>query len=69
LIGRTIAQYRILDRLGAGGMGEVYLAQDLRLGRKVALKLLLPEQASRPTFVQRFRREAAPRRRSSIPIS
>ena len=39
-------------------MGEVYLARDLRLGRKVALKMLLPEQAGRPTFLERFRREA-----------
>jgi TolB-like protein/Tfp pilus assembly protein PilF len=58
LIGRTISQYRVLERLGAGGMGEVYLAEDLRLGRKVALKVLLPDQVSRSSFLERFRREA-----------
>src|ERR1700737_2228150 len=56
--GRTIAHYRILSAIGAGGMGEVYLATDTRSGRKVALKLLpdhLVEDAER---VRRFQQEA-----------
>src|SRR5947209_5798062 len=50
--------YEVLCPLGKGGMGEVYLARDLRLGRKVALKILPRTLAANPDFVERLRREA-----------
>jgi eukaryotic-like serine/threonine-protein kinase len=58
LVGRKIGRYQILSLLGAGGMGEVYLAQDPRLGRKLALKFLPQEFTQDPERVQRFAREA-----------
>ena len=58
MIGSTIKHYRILSKLGAGGMGEVFLAEDTRLERKAAIKFLPAEMAADPALQQRFVREA-----------
>src|SRR5262244_2553935 len=58
LIGREIANYKIVSLFGKGGMGEVYLAEDARLQRKVALKLLTPQFTNDADRVRRFDREA-----------
>src|SRR5262245_40243324 len=58
LVGRTVSYYQVLSLLGAGGMGEVYLAFDSRLDRTVALKILPGELAADPERMQRFAREA-----------
>ena len=58
LVGRVLGHYHIVSFLGAGGMGEVYLAQDPRLDRTVALKILPADLASDPDRMQRFTREA-----------
>src|SRR5947207_9164981 len=58
LIGKTVGRYEIRAKIGAGGMGEVYLARDTRLQRKVALKILPAELASNQDRMRRFEQEA-----------
>src|SRR5262245_27904616 len=56
--GQSVGHYRIVRQIGKGGMGAVFLAEDTRLHRKVALKVLPPEMGSDASHLERFRREA-----------
>ncbi len=58
MIGKLVGHYRVLEKIGAGGMGEVFRARDERLGRNVALKLIRPASSDNPDHLRRFEQEA-----------
>ena len=58
MTGQLVGHYRVLEKIGAGGMGEVFRARDERLGRDVALKLIRPASSDNPDHLRRFEQEA-----------
>src|SRR5579863_9855801 len=58
MTGQLVGHYRVLEKIGAGGMGEVFRARDERLGRDVALKLIRPASSDNPDHLRRFGQEA-----------
>src|ERR1700752_4485366 len=58
MIGQRVGHYRVLEKIGAGGMGEVFRARDERLGRDVALKFIRPASSDNPDHLRRFEQEA-----------
>ena len=65
---RMLVQYRLVEKIGAGGMGEVYRARDTKLGRDVAIKIVPVEMSGDPERVARFEREAEVMRRAEHQI-